>query len=103
MAEAVEPSELRVGYKREEAGRLHADQGVGGSLHDQHGAGDPVEAGRDVEHGGQDGFLVGRGIGEVQQQLAGVLPGQLPGLAAFHGEEQAAAGAGRGHQRCDGC
>jgi hypothetical protein len=29
VTEAVEPSELRVGYKREEAGRLHADQGVG--------------------------------------------------------------------------
>jgi hypothetical protein len=81
-----------VGYKREEAGRLHADQGVGGSLHDQHGAADPVETGRDVEHAGQDGFLVGRGVGEVQQQLAAVLPGQLPRPAAFHGEEQAPAG-----------
>jgi hypothetical protein len=37
VSEAVEPSELRVGDKRQEAGRLHADQGVGGSLHDQHG------------------------------------------------------------------
>lgn len=72
VTEAVEPSELRVGDKREEAGRLHADQGVGGSLHDQHGTGDPVEAGRDVERAGQDGLLVGRGVGEVQQQLAGV-------------------------------
>jgi hypothetical protein len=25
MAEAVEPSKLRVGYEREEAGRLHGD------------------------------------------------------------------------------
>jgi hypothetical protein len=27
--EAVKPLELRVGYEREEAWRLHADQGVG--------------------------------------------------------------------------
>ena len=42
VAEAVEPSELRVGDKREEAGRLHADQGVGGSLHDRQSAHQPV-------------------------------------------------------------
>jgi len=35
--------------------------------------------GRDVERAGQDGFLVGRGIGEVQQQLAGVLPVSFQG------------------------
>ena len=48
-AEAVEPSELRAGDERGGARKLHADQGISGSLHDQYEAGDPVQAGPDVD------------------------------------------------------
>jgi hypothetical protein len=48
-AEAVEPSELRAGDEREEARKLHADQGsaVPCMISTE---GDPVQAGRDVDH-----------------------------------------------------
>jgi len=88
VAQTGEPLQLGVPHEGEEPRALHADQRVGGPLHEQDRAGDALQPGRDIDHGRLDGLQIPRRLGEVQQQLAGIGGGQLPGTAPFHGEEQ---------------
>ena len=46
--------------------------------------------------------MIARRLGEVQQQLAGIGGGQLPGTAPFHGKEQGPSGSRGGHWSGDG-
>jgi hypothetical protein len=92
VAQAGEPLQLGVADEGEEPRALHGDQRVGGPLHEKDRAGDVLKPRRDIEHGRLDRVQIPRGVGEVQQQLTGVLGGQLPGSAPLHGEEQRPSG-----------
>ncbi|HEX3206439.1 MAG TPA: hypothetical protein VHQ68_09385, partial [Propionibacteriaceae bacterium] len=79
MAEAGEPLHLGVPNEGEETRALHADQRVGGPLHEQDRAGDALQPRRDIDHGRLDRLHISRRLGEVQKQLTGIVRGQLPG------------------------
>ena len=59
--------QLGVADEGEEARALHADQRVGGPLHEQDRAGDALQPRRDINHGRLDGLQVPRRLGEVEQ------------------------------------
>jgi hypothetical protein len=102
VAQAGKPSQLGVAHEGEEPRALHADQRVGGPLQEKDRAGDALKPRRDIEHGRLDGLQVPRGLGEVQQQLTGILGGQLPGTAPLHGKEQRPSGSCGSHRGGDG-
>jgi hypothetical protein len=102
VAQAGEPLHLRMPDEGEEPRALHADQWVGGPLQEQDRAGDALKPRRDIDHGRLDGLQVRRRLGEVQQQLTGIIGGQLPGSAPLHGEEQRPAGSCGGQWGGDG-
>ena len=102
VAQAGQPLHLRVAHEGEEPRGLHADQWIGGPLHEKDRAGDALKPGRDVDHGCLHGPVIARRLGEVQQQLPGIGGGQLPGTAPFHGKEQGPSGSCGGHWSGDG-
>jgi hypothetical protein len=102
VAQTWQPSQLGVADEGEEPRALHADQRVGGSLHNKDRAGDALKPRRNIEHGRLHGLRVPRRLGEVQQQLTGIGGGQLPGTAPLHGEEQGPSGPCGGQWGGDG-
>jgi hypothetical protein len=78
VAQPGEPLHLRVPHEGEEATALHVDQRVGGPLHQKDRAGDALKPRRHIEHGRLHGLQVPRRLGEVQEQLTGIVRGQLP-------------------------
>jgi hypothetical protein len=102
VAQAREPLQLRVPHEGEEARALHADQWVSGPLQEKDRTVDPLKPRRDIEHRRLDGLQIPRGLGEVEQQLTGIIGGQLPGTAPLHGEEQRPSDCCGGQWRGDG-
>jgi hypothetical protein len=102
VAEAGEPSQLGVAREGQEPRALHADQRVGGPLHEQDRAGDPLQPSWAIDHGRLDRLQVPRRLGEVQQQLTGIGGRQLPGTAPAPWQAQRPPDPGGGHWAGDG-